>query len=99
MRNFIAKMGHGYRNLPKLSAMIQTYLVHGGKHVQFNVVSRDMLLEAQRNPAQYHSWFIELSESLRIVQKRRTGNFSVLVDLIGGKMFGCQFDKSRLKTY
>jgi formate C-acetyltransferase len=33
--------------------MIKTCLGHGGKHVQFNVVSREMLLKAQQNPAQY----------------------------------------------
>jgi formate C-acetyltransferase len=33
--------------------MIKTYIKHRGKHVQFNVVSREMLLKAQQNPAQY----------------------------------------------
>jgi para-nitrobenzyl esterase len=34
-------------DLQKLSAMIKTYLIHGRKQVQFNVVSREMLLQAQ----------------------------------------------------
>ena len=37
-------------DLQKISAMIKTYLKHGGKHVQFNVVSREMLLKAQQDP-------------------------------------------------
>jgi len=33
--------------------MIKTCFTHGGKQVQFNVVSKKTLLMAQQNPAQY----------------------------------------------
>jgi formate C-acetyltransferase len=48
-------------DLRKLSAMTKTYLIHGGKHVQFNVVSREMLLEAQQNPAQYRDLVVRVA--------------------------------------
>ena len=48
-------------DLQKLSAMIKTYLNHGGKHVQFNVVSREMLLKAQQNPAQYRDLVVRVA--------------------------------------
>ena len=48
-------------DLRKLSDMTKTYLIHGGKHVQFNVVSREMLLEAQQNPAQYRDLVVRVA--------------------------------------
>jgi len=48
-------------DLKKLSAMIKTYLNQGGKHVQFNVVSREMLLEAQQNPSQYRDLVVRVA--------------------------------------
>ncbi len=48
-------------DLHKVSAMIKTYLKHGGKHVQFNVVSREMLLKAQQNPAQYRDLVVRVA--------------------------------------
>ena len=35
------------QDVEKLSAMIRTYLMNGGKHIQFNVVDRETLLDAQ----------------------------------------------------
>jgi formate C-acetyltransferase len=48
-------------DLQKLSAMIKTYLKHGGKHVQFNVVSKEMLLKARQNPAQYRDLVVRVA--------------------------------------
>jgi formate C-acetyltransferase len=48
-------------DLRKLSAMIKTYLKRGGKHVQFNVVSREMLLKAQQNPEQYRDLVVRVA--------------------------------------
>ncbi|MBN2320560.1 MAG: formate C-acetyltransferase [Acidobacteria bacterium] len=48
-------------DLRKLSVMIKTYLQHGGKHVQFNVVSGEMLLKAQQNPAQYRDLVVRVA--------------------------------------
>jgi pyruvate-formate lyase len=48
-------------DLQKLAVMIKTYLEHGGKHVQFNVVSREVLLKAQQNPAQYRDLVVRVA--------------------------------------
>ena len=41
--------------------MIKAYLNHGGKHVQFNVASTEMLLEAQQNSAQYRDLVVRVA--------------------------------------
>jgi len=62
-------------DLRKLAAMIRTYFNHGGKHVQFNVVSRETLLQAQKNPslyrglvvrvAGYSAYFVQLNRAVQ----------------------------------
>jgi formate C-acetyltransferase len=48
-------------DLQKLSALIKTYLKNGGKHVQFNVVSRETLLKAQQDPGQYRDLVVRVA--------------------------------------
>ncbi len=45
----------------KLIAMIKTYMDMGGYHVQFNVVSADLLRDAQRRPDQYRDLVIRVA--------------------------------------
>jgi formate C-acetyltransferase len=62
-------------DLKKLSALIKTYFEFGGKHIQFNVVDRDMLVEAQKHPekhrdlivrvAGYSAYFISLGKAVQ----------------------------------
>jgi len=62
-------------DLRKLTALIKTYFGLGGKHIQFNVVSREMLLEAQRQPeshadlvvrvAGYSAYFVQLGKRVQ----------------------------------
>ena len=62
-------------DLSKLGSMIKTYLTHGGKHIQFNVVDRAEMEDAQRRPEQhsdlvvrvagYSAYFIRLPESIQ----------------------------------
>jgi pyruvate formate-lyase/glycerol dehydratase family glycyl radical enzyme len=62
-------------DLKKLAALIKTYFSLGGKHVQFNVVSREMLLEAQEHPenhsdlvvrvAGYSAYFVQLGKRVQ----------------------------------
>jgi formate C-acetyltransferase len=69
-------------DLHKLSAMIKTYFACGGKHVQFNVVSKEMLLEAQQNPARcqdlvvrvagYSAYFVQLNSGMQDEVIKRT---------------------------
>ena len=62
-------------DLRKLSSLIKTYFSLGGKHVQFNVVSTDTLLNAQQHPedhrdlvvrvAGYSAYFVQLTKSVQ----------------------------------
>ncbi|MBR5701291.1 MAG: glycyl radical protein, partial [Oscillospiraceae bacterium] len=61
--------------LEKLSSMVKTYLTHGGKHVQFNVVDREEMEDAKVRPeehpelvvrvAGYSAYFTRLPESIQ----------------------------------
>ena len=48
-------------DLKKLATLIKTYFSLGGKHVQFNVVSREMLLEAQKQPENYSDLVVRVA--------------------------------------
>lgn len=62
-------------DLRKLSDLIKTYFSLGGKHVQFNVVDREMLLKAQQEPmehrdlvvrvAGYSAYFVQLGKVIQ----------------------------------
>lgn len=72
----------GRAGLEKFVALIRTYFDQKGSHMQFNVVSRETLLEAQKNPdaykhlvvrvAGYSALFTTLSRSLQDDIIRRT---------------------------
>lgn len=65
----------GQRGLENFVALIQAYFEQKGSHVQFNVVSREVLVDAQKNPesykglvvrvAGYSALFTSLSRSLQ----------------------------------
>jgi len=62
-------------DMRKLSSLIRIYFSLGGKHIQFNVVSRDTLLDAQKHPENYRdlivrvagfsAYFIQLSKQVQ----------------------------------
>jgi pyruvate-formate lyase len=62
-------------DLKKLSDLIKIYFDGGGKHIQFNVVSRETLIKAQDNPAQnrdlivrvagYSAYFVQLAKPIQ----------------------------------
>ena len=62
-------------DLTKLGSMIQTYLTHGGKHVQFNVVDREEMVDAKAHPedhpelvvrvAGYSAYFTRLTPGIQ----------------------------------
>jgi pyruvate-formate lyase len=62
-------------DLKKLADLIKIYFSLGGKHVQFNVVSRETLLAAQKNPekhrdliirvAGYSAYFVQLGKPIQ----------------------------------
>ena len=48
-------------DLRKLSILVRTYFKKGGKHVQFNVVNREMLLEGQREPEKHRDLIVRVA--------------------------------------
>lgn len=48
-------------DLRKLATLIKTYFSLGGKHVQFNVVNREILLEAQKQPENYYDLVVRVA--------------------------------------
>ena len=73
--------------LEKLVHLIRSYFRLDGHHIQFNVVSRQTLLEARKNPQQhrdlivrvagYSDYFIELGEDLQneIISRTEQASF------------------------
>lgn len=63
------------RDQQKLATMIRTYLTSGGKHVQFNVVDQETLIDARKHPekhrdlivriAGYSAYFVQLNDSMQ----------------------------------
>ena len=62
-------------DLKKLSMLIKTYFAAGGKHMQFNVVNKETLVNAQQHPDQskdlivrvagYSAYFVKLTKALQ----------------------------------
>jgi pyruvate formate-lyase/glycerol dehydratase family glycyl radical enzyme len=48
-------------DLLKLSRLIRAYFAQGGRHVQFNVVSRETLLDAQKHPENYRDLIVRVA--------------------------------------
>ncbi len=49
-------------DLMKFLALIKTYLVdYGGKHIQFNIMDRETLLDAQKHPERYRNLIVRVA--------------------------------------
>ena len=48
-------------DLYKLASVIKTYLTNGGKHIQFNVVERETLEAAQKEPDKYRDLIVRVA--------------------------------------
>ena len=48
-------------DLDKLASLVRTYLLNGGKHVQFNVVSNKTLKAAQEKPKEYSDLVVRVA--------------------------------------
>ena len=72
-------------DLGKIASLIRTYFNdYGGKHIQFNIVDRDTLIDAQKNPKDhrnlivrvsgYSALFVELNQTIQNEVIMRTEN-------------------------
>jgi pyruvate formate-lyase/glycerol dehydratase family glycyl radical enzyme len=48
-------------DLRKLSFLIRTYFSRNGKHIQFNVVNREVLMDAQENPERHKDLIVRIA--------------------------------------
>ena len=74
-------------DLRKLAAAIRVYFANGGKHVQFNITSRETLIEAQEKPkehgdlmvrvAGYSAYFVQLNNVMQDEIIARTTNETI----------------------
>lgn len=48
-------------DVDKLAGAIKVYMTHGGKHVQFNVASRETLIEAKKTPEKYKELLVRVA--------------------------------------
>lgn len=51
----------GQEGLARLSALIRGYFDRKGGHVQFNIMNRELLLDAQRNPQNYKDLIVRVA--------------------------------------
>ena len=51
----------GEAGLANLSALVRSYFAQKGMHVQFNVISRDILIDAQNNPDKYRNLVVRVA--------------------------------------
>jgi len=52
---------NGERGLNNVSALIRSYFRMGGHHIQFNVIEKKTLLEAQKNPEEYKDLIVRVA--------------------------------------
>lgn len=62
-------------DLAKLGSMVKTYLTHGGKHIQFNMIDKDEMMDAKVHPddhpelvvrvAGYSAYFTRLTDAIQ----------------------------------
>jgi len=75
-------------DLMKLAAVIRTYFNYGGKHIQFNIVDAETLIDAQKHPerhrdlmvrvAGYSAYYVQLTKRLQNEILERTMNKTIM---------------------
>lgn len=60
-QKFTPKSVEGELGIKNLSALVRSYFKMGGHHIQFNVIDRSVLLEAQKNPDQYRDLIVRVA--------------------------------------
>lgn len=60
-QKFLPSALAGDEGLKRFAAMVRTYFDHKGMHVQFNVIDRETLLAAQKNPEQYKDLVVRVA--------------------------------------
>ena len=51
----------GEKGIDNLAALIRSYFAMNGHHMQFNVIDRQTLIEAQKNPEEYKELIVRVA--------------------------------------
>ena len=60
-QKFTPSVVAGPKGLARLAALVRSYFTMDGHHIQFNVVDRETLLDAQRHPEQYENLIVRVA--------------------------------------
>lgn len=60
-QKFLPSSLAGAQGLKNFAALVRSYFDHKGMHVQFNVIDKETLLEAQRNPEKYKDLVVRVA--------------------------------------
>ncbi|VFS51336.1 4-hydroxyphenylacetate decarboxylase large subunit [Budvicia aquatica] len=60
-QKFLPSALAGDNGLKNFSGMVRGYFDKKGMHVQFNVVNRDILIDAQKNPEKYRDLVVRVA--------------------------------------
>lgn len=60
-QKFTPSVVRGDQGLENMAALVRTYFTMDGHHIQFNVVDRKTLLEAQKNPQEYKDLIVRVA--------------------------------------
>lgn len=60
-QKFTPSLVRGENGLRMMGNLIRTYFDKDGHHIQFNVVNRDTLIEAQKNPEEYRDLIVRVA--------------------------------------
>ena len=60
-QKFTPNVVAGEEGLNNMAALVKTYFSMDGHHIQFNVIDRKILLEAQRNPEEYKDLIVRVA--------------------------------------
>lgn len=58
---FSPKLFEDEEGIDRLASLIRTYFRYDGHHIQFNVVSKETLLDAQKNPDKYRNLIVRVA--------------------------------------
>lgn len=60
-QKFTPQVVAGERGLANVAALIRSYFAMDGHHIQFNVIDRETLLDAQNNPGEYENLIVRVA--------------------------------------
>ena len=60
-QKFTPSVVEGEAGLNNMASLVRAYFTMDGHHIQFNVIDKAVLLEAQKNPEQYNDLIVRVA--------------------------------------